>query len=229
MKYTSFEMSYTTVTYCGMENGMLGRWDLLCTSHHLSYIFVNPCYLYVSEGTILYYVSVGTLGNDLENRSKQLSGLIKAAMDNLRSFIDSLNSENKRKFRCLEKLNSKLIETTHSIHFNLNVEGNRVLSSFQKYGTLPRGTRRMIAQLRAQKCLMLKSYLHGIGANATPNCPLCECTEHTCAHLFSCPSVPTELAPIDLWSQPVRAAELINDWDRRSAADEEAQGAAVWL
>ena len=93
--------------------------------------------------------------------------------------------------------------------------------------TLPRGTRRTLAQLRAQKCPMLKSYLHDIGANDTPNCPLCERTEHTCAHLFSCPSVPTELAPIDLWCQPVRAAELINDWDRRLAAEEEAQGAAV--
>ena len=93
--------------------------------------------------------------------------------------------------------------------------------------TLPRETRRTLAQLRAQKSPMLKTYLQSIGANEDPLCPLCEQAEHTSAHLFACPSVPTDLAPIDLWRQPVRAAELIKEWDRSLAADEEARGAAV--
>ena len=67
----------------------------------------------------MLYISIGlALDNGLTHRPKQLSGHKK--MENLRVFIESLDAGNKSKFRSLEKLNRKLINTTHSIHFNQN-------------------------------------------------------------------------------------------------------------
>ena len=86
---------------------------------------------------------------------------------------------------------------------------------------LPRVTRRTLAQLRAQKCPMLKMYLHHIGAADEPNCPLCRHPVHNTAHLFECPRVPTTLVPIDLWKKPVEVASLLDEWQVALALAEE--------
>ena len=64
--------------------------------------------------------------------------------------------------------------------------------------TLSRALRRTLAQLRAQKCPLLKVYLHNIGAAQDPSCPLCGHIEHNTAHLFASPQVHTNLTPQDL-------------------------------
>ena len=84
---------------------------------------------------------------------------------------------------------------------------------------LPRAKRRTLAQLRAQKCPLLRSYLFSIRAAEDPSCPLCGLGEHNTAHLFNCQQIPTELTPEDLWCQPVQVAELISDWEAALAAD----------
>ena len=85
---------------------------------------------------------------------------------------------------------------------------------------LPRATRRTLAQLRAQKCPLLRSYLFSIRAAEDPSCPLCGLGEHNTAHLFDCRQLPTELTPEDLWCQPVKAAELISGWEAALAAND---------
>ena len=77
---------------------------------------------------------------------------------------------------------------------------------------LPRETRRTLAQLRAQKCPLLQEYLHTIGTAEHPNCPLCHQGPHNTAHLFRCPAIPTDLAPLDLWTRPVLVANLLREW-----------------
>ena len=84
---------------------------------------------------------------------------------------------------------------------------------------LSRATRRTLAQLRAQKCPLLKSYLFSIRAAEDPSCPLCGLGEHNTAHLFDCRQLPTELTPEDLWCQPAKVAELINGWETALAAN----------
>ena len=81
--------------------------------------------------------------------------------------------------------------------------------------------RRSLAQVRAQKGPLMRSYLHNIGAENTPDCPLCEQEEHSAQHLFRCPRMPTELTPDSLWSQPLQAAELIKRWEEALAEVEE--------
>ena len=46
---------------------------------------------------------------------------IKENMEHLSHFLQLLHPENKVKFRKLEKLNYKIIETKYSIHFNKNI------------------------------------------------------------------------------------------------------------
>ena len=78
--------------------------------------------------------------------------------------------------------------------------------------SLPRNIRRSLAQIRAQKSPALREYLHNIGAEDSPLCPLCRQGAHTATHLFRCTAVQTELTPIDLWRRPARAADLLQRW-----------------
>ena len=80
---------------------------------------------------------------------------------------------------------------------------------------LPREKRRTLAQLRARKCPLLRQYLHSIGAEDSPNCPLCTEAEHNTVHLFNCERVQTELTPEDLWRRPAEAAALVDEWVER--------------
>ena len=78
--------------------------------------------------------------------------------------------------------------------------------------SLSRNIRRNLAQLRAQKSPVLKEYLHNIGVEDSPLCPLCGQSAHNTIHLFRCTAVQTELTPIDLWRRPARAADLLQRW-----------------
>ena len=80
--------------------------------------------------------------------------------------------------------------------------------------SLPRETRRTLAQLRANKSPKLLSYLNHIDPTnyPDPTCPLCHTTIHDTIHLFNCVSIPTTLAPEDLWLNPVEVAILLERW-----------------
>ena len=87
--------------------------------------------------------------------------------------------------------------------------------------TLPREMRRILAQLRAMKGPLLRAWQFDIRAVEDPNCPLCGLGAHTTEHLFACPRIPTDLAPIDLWRRPVAAADLVQRWQAAlEAADD---------
>src|SRR2546425_5236156 len=81
--------------------------------------------------------------------------------------------------------------------------------------TLPRKTRRILAQLRAGKSPVLTAYLHTIDSKSYPSpiCPLCKSHDHTTQHLFSCPIINTTLTARDLWDDPVAVAALLQQWD----------------
>ena len=84
--------------------------------------------------------------------------------------------------------------------------------------SLSRKIRRTLAQLRAMKSPLLKEYLHDIGAEDDPQCPLCRQARHNTVHLFQCPSIPSDLVPIDLWHRPTLVADLLGEW--RTALEE---------
>ena len=66
-----------------------------------------------------------------------------------------------------------------------------------------------MAQLRAWKCPLLQEYLHGVGADEGPSCPLWWGRLHDTLHLYTCPSIQTGLTPVDVWRRPIQAADLV--------------------
>ena len=74
---------------------------------------------------------------------------------------------------------------------------------FSSEEILPRITRRTIAQLRTNKSLFLKSYLHKVDAKTHPSplCPLCNIHTHDTHHLFNCTHIRTTLSSLDLWTK----------------------------
>ena len=83
--------------------------------------------------------------------------------------------------------------------------------------TLPRSTRRRLAQLRTNKSPLLTSYLHKIDpdTNPTPDCSLCNTQELDTRHIFECTEVPTDLRVENLWRNPTAVAELLDGWGEK--------------
>ena len=76
---------------------------------------------------------------------------------------------------------------------------------------LPRDWRCVLAQLRSGFCKLLLSFLNRIGKSRSSTCPHCNSLPDTTSHLFSCPSFPTPLRPIDLWLRPCKAALFLSN------------------
>ena len=75
--------------------------------------------------------------------------------------------------------------------------------------SLPRGSRRKLAQLRSGFSCLLQSYNHRIKLSYDDKCPDCRKSEHTTRHLFSCPKRRTRLTPETLWRKPVEAVKFL--------------------
>ena len=81
--------------------------------------------------------------------------------------------------------------------------------------SLPRKTRRTLAQLRAGKSPFLTTCLYKINPtkHTSPLCPLCNANNHDTTHLFICTHIHTNLKPLDLWNNPIAAADLLHQWE----------------
>ena len=75
--------------------------------------------------------------------------------------------------------------------------------------SLPRPYRTTLSRLRAGQCPALNSYQAAVGRSTTDRCPSCGTAAHTTNHLFSCPSHPTDLTPLHLWSSPTDVADFV--------------------
>ena len=80
--------------------------------------------------------------------------------------------------------------------------------------TLPRITRRTLAQLRTNNYPFLKSYLHKVDAKSHPitTMPPLKTHTHDTHHLFNCTHIRTTLSPLDLWTDPAGVMELVARW-----------------
>ena len=85
---------------------------------------------------------------------------------------------------------------------------------------LPRNTRTTLAQHRSSYSPFLKSYLHRINRADSELCPNCQTAAHTTNHIFECPSKPTNLRPIDLWTKPKQVAEFLELPTNQATEDE---------
>ena len=75
---------------------------------------------------------------------------------------------------------------------------------------LPRMTRSKLAQLRSGYSPFLQSYLARIDQRIDPKCTDCNLEDHTTVHVFNCPTKPTRLTPINLWTKPKKCAEFLD-------------------
>ena len=75
-------------------------------------------------------------------------------------------------------------------------------------------TRRNLAQLRTKISLFILSYLNKISPSFYPSpfCPLCHAHLHDTPHFFTCPKISTTLGPDSVWTDLVKAAELLKSW-----------------
>jgi len=79
--------------------------------------------------------------------------------------------------------------------------------------SLPRSQRSTLSQLRSGYCVRLRSYQHRIGTSPDSTCPDCGTDAQTVKHLFECPTFPTSLTPINLWTKPAEVISHLSQLD----------------
>ena len=110
----------------------------------------------------------------------------------------------------IKLLHSKTVSETTAA-YNLNPILNAVPPPINPAEqSLPRKTRCTLAQLRSGYSSTLNSYMNRINQTVIDSCNHCFSPHHTTQHLFNCPARPTTLTPIDLWANPVKAAQFLN-------------------
>ena len=80
---------------------------------------------------------------------------------------------------------------------------------------LPREKRRILAQLRTNKCPILLYYKNKIDSKNYPSnlCKLCKNAIHDSFHLFHCPRIYASKTPISLWNDPAYVVSLLARWE----------------
>ena len=120
----------------------------------------------------------------------------------------------------MKEIHSRIVEAYETSKVNNPIINTIAPIINKKEQSLSRGLRRTLAQLRIGKSPFLLSYLHKIDPTKhnSPLCPLCSKEEHTTQHLFKCEKITTKLTPLDLWTNPVEVAELLQQWGYQEAA-----------
>ena len=74
---------------------------------------------------------------------------------------------------------------------------------------LPWSYRSALSQHCSGHCSRLMSYRHSVGWADDPTFPDCRSTDHTVAHLLSCPTHRTDLAPGNMWTAALQLAQFL--------------------
>ena len=129
---------------------------------------------------------------------------------NLRPNPDDPNSHK----RGLTTIHSSIVQNYLTSRQHNKLTDDTPLLPDQSERTLPRETRRQLAQLRTDKSPILSAYLNRIDPTKHPTdrCPLCRTDRHDTVHLLNCPTIPTTLTVVDLWTSPVEVAGLLARW-----------------
>ena len=121
---------------------------------------------------------------------------------------DIMPSHNYRAALCslhTEAMTGAIAETGHN-----RVLGTRPPQVDPSELLLGRSQRTALSQLRSSHSGRLNSYLHRVGWAPSPTCPDCQQSDHTVSHVFSCPSAPTQLTPVDLWKRPQQVVSFLS-------------------
>ena len=146
--------------------------------------------------------------------------LKQTTFDNTNNYTTNIDTQPQDTTEQTIKNNIKTIHTQIVHTYLQNRQPNKILGQLappisETEQALPRKTRRTLAQLRTGKSPLLQSYKHKIDPtnNTSPLCPLCHTQPHTTNHLFTCTCINTNLTHMDLWTNPVGAAALLDAWE----------------
>ena len=107
------------------------------------------------------------------------------------------------------RLHTQVVQETISSYAPNRVLGYRPpkISGSEKH--LPRQSRATLSQLRSGHCARLADYQMRIGKVNSDECPDCLSLPASVSHLFECPSNPTTLTTLDLWTNPCEAIRFL--------------------
>ena len=90
---------------------------------------------------------------------------------------------------------------------------------------LPRLTCRTFVQLRTNKSLFLKVYIHKVDTTIHPSplFPFCNTHAYDTHHLFNCTRIGTTCSPLDLWTDPTGVSALLARWTEKLAGGPQAE------
>jgi hypothetical protein len=107
----------------------------------------------------------------------------------------------------INKIHSSTVAAVKSRLTNRLLQGPPPISKAEM--RLPKLVRRTFAQLRDERCFLLKSYQVFIKKITDDTCHECGIASHTACHLFCCPAHPTSLDLLNLWTKPVQSAMFL--------------------
>ena len=110
----------------------------------------------------------------------------------------------------VDQIHTRVVEEALSRSSNNRVLGARAPRIDPSETSLSRPTRAVLAQLRSGHCAKLQDFQHRIGSSVSDQCPECQSSTDSVAHIFSCPSHPTNLTPMDLWRRPREVALFLS-------------------
>ena len=128
--------------------------------------------------------------------------------DNLNDFTEDTVNSNKTKIHTeivnsylKSKLPNKIINDTAP-----EINKNEI--------NISRESRRILAQLRSNKCPILFQYSNKINPSTyqNPMCPLCLTNIHDTHHLFNCKKIYSSRSVISLWTEPDYVVSLLARW-----------------
>merc|ERR1712074_130121 len=102
---------------------------------------------------------------------------------------------------------NKLLQTLNAASSSTSPSFSSTPEVADEETSLPRPYRTKLAQLRSGYCSSLNDYRERVGWARSGLCPQCNQAPHTVPHIFSCPSRPVSLTPLDLWVRPRAVAE----------------------
>ena len=76
---------------------------------------------------------------------------------------------------------------------------------------LERKDRSLLSQLRSGFSKVLNNYMARVDPSIPDECPKCKISPHDTNHLFICPNASTTLTVRDLWNQPQKVLEFLQN------------------
>ena len=179
-------------------------WDLPVRQHNelISQQFAIACHLSQHPCHLLCH-------RPLDDRPERRRSLIGRFRPNIKQYLADEPLSNTSYKSAISSIHQDAVRTAieSSSSKLLNGRPPPIATAEQ---TLPRKTITILAQLRTGYSRILGQYMNRIDPTARNNCHDCGQSPHDTHHLFDCPSKPTTLTVVSLWTALTETTEHLN-------------------